>query len=220
MPRINNKIFLMSISGAIAICIIVALGVRVSIKEFKFEQIVQDDYNYYPYNDIEYSNGVFLKVTNSIDIADESEFILKAKITGNREVFYGAVKTQLEILDSIKGDFKEKNAYIYEPVFIVDYPENKAISTFDGYNFLKEGREYILCVKYASDLNTLMYTTPMLGKFPERYDSRDYLVLENMEEKEGLLKYKEYSSCEQLFQNESLKELYFKTLHSLWDLNQ
>jgi hypothetical protein len=154
MVRISNKMFYLLVSGILIVCILLALIVRFTIKEFQFERIVIDDYIYQPYHNIKYSNGIFMEVADSMNIMDESDYILKVRITGVRDVLQGAVRTEIEILDSLKGDFEKGIAYVYEPMAIDNYGVNKMVSTFGGYNFLKEKKDYILCVRYSPELET------------------------------------------------------------------
>lgn len=203
-------------AGVALVSIVIALIVRTTIKEFTFEDIATEEYLYDPYIDVEYSNGAFQEVTPDFNVVDESEYILKVQVTGSRELLEGTVKTQIEILDVMKGTLAEKAGDLYEPIDISMMGYHNSISSFGGYNLLKEGKEYIICVTYSPKLQAFMYVTPMLGKFPKSYDENDYLVIQKTDDKESQLKYQDYNEYEQLFETQEMKELYFKTYESLW----
>jgi hypothetical protein len=225
--KISNRLFISIIASSIAICLLVAIIVRISISKFEYEDILSlsDQMIYYPYIDIKYSNGVFEDVSKVEDSSTLYKYILRGKATGQREVLVGAILTEIEVTDVLRGDIDDKIINIYEPISI-DNSDANTITTFEGYNFIKNNREYIFALY---DLNTdyhniytkgksaiFMYTTPFYGKFPLEYETKDFAVFsESGFDKSAFKYYSGFSNYEQIFRSEEQKSKYFNEYKKL-----
>jgi len=49
----------------------------------------------------------------------KSDYVIRGKITGKREVLQGTVKTEIEVIEEIKGSNHDSIIYVYEPMDIV-----------------------------------------------------------------------------------------------------
>lgn len=225
--KIKNKLFFSIIAISISISLIVAIIVRLSISKFEYEDIFKsaDKMSYYPYTKIEYS-GVFKDVSEKEDTSRLYKYIVKGKATGHREVLEGAILTEIEVTDVLKGDIDKKSIYIYEPISIDSSADITMLTTFAGYNFIKDNKEYIFClcnldkdyynIYTKGKKNIFMYTTPFLGKFPLKYKAEDFAVIsENDFLNETSKKYKEFINYEQIFSSEETKNKYFEEYNKM-----
>ena len=212
----------MFILFVLCIELFIALIVRSSIHSFEYEDINKMEVvYYYPFEDLIYSNGSFKEINDNFNIIDECNYILSGRVTGKREVLQGAIKTQIEILDQLKGTIEEKYIEIYEPISISNHAFN-ALFSFDGYSFLQEDKEYLFCLQ--DDIEGIyMYTTPMLSKFPIVYNASDYLVVTHDEFFNTEQYYNDYTGYEQLFisnDNFIMYQTVYKELMHLYNTNK
>jgi len=209
MKTITNRMFILIIAITIIICILLGVISRASISIYQFEDLTKNasSYRYYLYEDPEYAN-VFLYDYDlrSINMLEESDYIIRGKITGEREVLQGTLKTEIEVIEEIKGTYRDSIIYVYEPIDI----GSNMIITYDGYNFLKEDREYILCLSNLSEESAFLYVTPMLAKFPLNYSEDEFPILSLYEYEEREVYYNEFINAEQVFKTKEEKILYFE----------
>ena len=216
----KNK-FILIIILLLSIGIVSAVYVRNSIYQFTLDTFkdLTPTMTYRPYEDIKYSNGSFLEVNDSLDIIDKCQYIIVGKITSEREVLSGAIKTKVEVLKTLKGDVNANQIYIYEPIDISLTINH--VFTYEGYNLLQSDKEYILCLSNTIE-GVYMFTTPLLAKFPLNHNSEDFLIIseKELEEKSEYINYENY---EQLFPTKERYNLYLSTynkLHKLLDSSQ
>jgi len=55
----------------------------------------------------------------NINMLLKSDYVIRGKITGKREVLQGTVKTEIEVIEEIKGSNHDSIIYVYEPMDIV-----------------------------------------------------------------------------------------------------
>jgi len=224
--KITNKSFLFIITIAISISLIAAIIVRLSISKFEYADIpsLASKITYYPYTEIEYS-GSFKDVSATKDTSTLYKYIVKGKATGHKEILKGAVLTEIEVNNVLQGAINSKYIYIYEPISI-DISNVSMLTTFEGYNFIKDNKEYIFClcdlnkdyynIYTKGKKNIFMYTTPFYGKFPLKYKSEDFAVIsENDFVVEPFKYYNEFSHYEQIFSSQKTKNKYFKEYNRL-----
>ena len=103
---------------------------------------------------------------------------------------------------------------MYEPV---DLQEN-IVCTFEGYNFIKNNKEYIFCLTDLkkgvdnydeNNIKIYNYATPFYGRFPVEYKESDYKVYVENTSKEPKA-YNEFRNCEQAFSSEDRKKLHLQ----------
>lgn len=229
--KISNKLFLLIISTSISICLVGAIVVRLSISKFEYDDIskLSDNMVYCPYTDIEFSSGSFKDVNTIQDTSTLYKYIVKGKATGHKEVLEGAILTEVEVIDVLQGNITSKSIYIYEPVLIT--PELPMLTTFEGYNFIKDKKEYIFClcdlnkdyynVYTKGKKNIYMYTTPFFGKFPLKYSSEDFTVVNEKDFTTKPFKfYSDFRKYEQIFSSEEKKNKYFEEYNRLLKLSK
>ncbi len=219
--NISNKVFFTIIISVISISIAFGLVVRGSIKEYKYNDIFDNSksYSYYPYDSVEYSNGTYIDIDKIEDIDSSYKYIIKGKSLKQRRVLDGAVLTEIQVCDVLKGDISSDRIEIYEPMTV----KGEFLSTFDGYNFIKDEKEYIFCltdlkdgVKNISEDNIKIYNyaTPFYGKFPIEYEESEFKVYIK-DDKAPARMYNEFEGVEQVFSSENRKQLYFKEYNRL-----
>ncbi|WP_455716350.1 hypothetical protein [Anaerosporobacter sp.] len=208
--------FILIVISLLSIGICVALYVRNSIYPFTYDTLkeLSPTLSYHPYEDVMYSNGSFLEMSDSLDIIDKSKYIVIGKVPTEREILSGAIKTKIEIIKTLKGNLNTNEIYIYEPFDIS--LTNNCIFTYEGYNILQSDKEYILCLSDTIK-GVFMFTTPSLAKFPLDYDSDDFLIVTQNELDEDSI-YKNYENYEQLFSTEESYQSYLKTYNKLLKL--
>lgn len=222
--NIKNKTFYSIILVGTLLCIILGIFVRESITEFKFEKIndIAESYSYHPYNSVEYSNGIYVDIDNIQNTNSIYKYIIKGKSTGKRKVVEQSTLTEIQVDTVLKGDINDKIIKIYEPIGF----QGNAISTFDGYNFIQDDKEYIFCltdlkdgVKNHDENNIRIYTysTPFYGKFPINYTDSDFKIYSKSKD-EKPDKYIEFKNIEQVFSSEDRKNLYFQEYYKLINL--
>lgn len=184
------------------IAVILSMFVRRSITVYEFSDIIKNSHEleYTPFLDPLYSNGSFVDNTDNFKIIEDSDYIVIGSAADNREVLEDAVKTRIIIKSVLKGEINEKILDIYEPVAIRNN-FYKLCLTYNGYNFIQDGRNYIFCLKKLEN-NVYMYVTPLYGKFPLNYDEKDFLVVDNRMFDFQEIFYDELMQYEQLFASE------------------
>jgi len=211
MKTITNRIFILIIAITMIICIVLGVISRMSISTYQYEEAIKnaDSYHFYLYENPEFAN-VFLYDYDleSIDMLEESDYIIRGKITGKREVMQGTVKTEIEVVEEMKGSCRESIIYVYEPIDIT-LNDSHMILSYDGYNFLKEDREYILCLAKSAEEGAFLYVTPMFAKFPLNYSEDEFPILSFHESEERDVYYSEFVNAEQIFKTGEEKEFYF-----------
>lgn len=218
--KISNKLFIGIIMLSILSGLVVTMIVRTSITKFEFKDIFNraSTLQYYPYTDVKFSNGSFVDVDTVENTNSIYKYIVRGKTTGKRKVLYGTILTEIKVLQVLKGDIKSKIIYIYEPIAI----ENKSIWTFEGYNFIKENKEYIFCVtdlKNKKEKNTYIYSTPLCGKFPLEYKDTDFQVFseDSVSGKSSEI-YSKFSGYEQIFISKEKKKKYLSEYNKMMKL--
>lgn len=227
--KLKRNLFYITIFLIVFICIISSLILRSSIVEYNYNRFSSEknQYLYYPYKDLKSSGGVFTDISNenNIDMNNFSDYIVKGIATGKHEILEGAVLTQIKITKTIKGNIDNDNIYIYEPISIEMMKNStESLSSFLGYNFIKDNQEYIFCINNFSTIkehvytdkekNSYVYKTPFLAKFPIKYNNSDFKISDENEFNKNKL-YSEYSNYEQIFSSEKNKELYLKCREQL-----
>ncbi|MCY6959657.1 hypothetical protein [Clostridium brassicae] len=224
----KKNLFVIIVTFSLSICLIISIGVRLSISKFEYNDIfnLSNTMTYYPYTEIEYSSGSFKDVSSVKDTNSLYKFIVKGKTTSHREVLSGAVLTEITVLDVLKGNIDSKNIYIYEPIAIHNNNNVAMLSTFEGYNFIKDDKTYIFCLnelekKYYNiytkgKKNIFMYSTPFYGKFPLKYNSNDFAIIDEKEfTTEPFKIYKNFINYEQIFSSPRAKNKYFEEYNRL-----
>ncbi len=222
--NIKNKTFYTIIGAGTLLCLILGLVIRRSITEFKFENISTTyiSSQYYPYNSVEYSNGTYIDIDEIKDIDSLYKVIVKGKCVGDRKVLEGAVLTEVQVDKVLKGDIIGDKINIYEPIGL----QGNIVTTFEGYNFLKENKEYIFCLTDLKEgmknydennIKIYNYVTPFYGKFPIEYKESDFKVYVKNED-EKAKEYNEFQSLEQVFSSEDRKKLYLQEYNRLMKL--
>lgn len=214
--NIENKVFYKIIATGTLLCILLGIAIRFSITEFKLKNISQvcSSYLYCPYNPVEYSNGTYPDIAEIKDADSIYKYIVKGRCTGNRKVLDDAVLTEIQVDDVLKGNVGNKKIKIYEPIGL----GSNTISTFEGYNFIKDHKEYIFCltdlkkgVKNHDENNIKIYNYSILfyGKFPVEYKESDFKVYDD-DKGRAIKKFNEFQDCEQVFLSEDRKKLYLR----------
>lgn len=222
--NIKNKIFYTIMVIGTLLCVFLGILIRGSITEFKFEKIndISNSLSYYPYNSVEYSNGTYMDIDEIKNTDSIYKYIVRGRCTGDRKVLEGAVLTEVQVDEVLKGEISGEKIRIYEPIGL----QGNTISTFDGYNFIKEDKEYIFCLTDLKDgvknydennIKIYNYSTPFYGKFPIEYKESDFKIyVKNKDEKAE--KYNEFQSFEQVFLSEDRKNLYLQEYNRLMKL--
>lgn len=215
MFKKNKFILIIILLLSIGFCL--AVYVRSTIYKFTYDTLKELSLtlSYHPYEDVIYSNGSFLDMTDSKDVIDKSQYIIIGKITTEREILSGAIKTKVDVLKTLKGNLNISQINIYEPLDISLI--NNCIFTYDGYNLLQSGKEYILCLN-DSIKDVFMFTTPLLAKFPLDYNPEDFFII-SQDRIEENSKYTNYENYEQLFSSEDSFNLYLITYNKLLKLS-
>ena len=216
---IKKKFYVLLISLSMLLCVIVAFFVRKSIYIYTFDQIVKDasKLSFVPYEDVLFSNGTFDEVTDTYNVIQASVLIIEGKVTNNRQVLKGAIKTEIEIMKVMKGQINQSTLQVYEPINIS--MRASYISTYDGYNMLKEGKSYYLCLSNVVD-GVYMFTTPMLAKFPVTYEEADFQIISSDVFTQQKTYYNKYMDYEQLFSSEVTYKKYNETYEELVELSK
>lgn len=217
----STKIFFMSIIATIAICLLIGLKVRSSIKDLEFKDISNQS-NQYKYemrpirNDIE---DLDIKSIKN-ELENNSDLIVSGKFTGQRKILYGCVLSEVSVVNKYKGDAKEEYIYLYEPMKYNLFKNNSntkgvAISN-SGYGLMKENKEYIFFLKEESvppgfnelkkSKKSYTYVNDEFSKFSIGYDKTDYKILKATDD----YLYNQVVDCEQVFSNEEAFEFYNK----------
>ena len=222
--NIKNRTFYLIIGIGTLICIIIGIIVRFSITEFKFDSINNkcNSFAYSPYDDIEYSNGTYISVDEVKNTDSIYKYIVKGRCVGNRRVLEDAVLTEVQVDKVLKGDISGGRIKIYEPVGL----QGNTVSTFEGYNFIKDNKDYIFCltdlkegVKNYDENNIKIYnySTPFYGKFPIEYKDNDFIVYIKGD-REKPKEYNEFQNSEQVFSSNDKRNLYFDEYNRLMKL--
>ncbi|MBU5591639.1 hypothetical protein KQI89_07660 [Clostridium sp. MSJ-4] len=222
--NIKNRTFYLIIGIGTLICIIIGIIVRFSITEFKFDSINNkcNSFAYCPYDDIEYSNGTYINVDEAKNTDSIYKYIVKGRCVGNRKVLEDAVLTEVQVDKVLKGDISGGRIKIYEPVGL----QGNTVSTFEGYNFIKDNKDYIFCltdlkegVKNYDENNIKIYnySTPFYGKFPIEYKDSDFIVYIKGD-REKPKEYNEFQNSEQVFSSNDKRNLYFDEYNRLMNL--
>lgn len=233
---INKKIrqynkFIIFIILSIILSLLLAIATRLSIKKITYADIkeINNKFQYQPYEDLLQTNDSFVELSleNNIDVFEISNYIIKGIASGERELLDGVILVEIKVLQSFKGDIKENTIYIYEPVNI-NYRRNKYIGTFEGYNLIKDGKEYIFCLNdlkenpnhnYSqTEENRYIYTNPSIGKFEMNFNADSYPIYENQNAyKQPQSMYRDYINSEQVFKNNKEKENYISIRKNLFN---
>lgn len=222
--NIENKVFYKIIAAGTLLCILLGIAIRFSITEFKLENInnICGVYPYYPYDSVEYSNGTYPDIGEIKDTDSIYKYIVKGRCTGNRKALHDSVLTEIQVDDVLKGNVSNKKIKIYEPIGL----QGNMISTFEGYNFIKDNKEYIFCltdlkkgVKNHDENNIKIYnySTLFYGKFPVEYKESDFKIYIDNGGKENK-KFNEFKDSEQVFSSEDRKKLYLQERSRLMKL--
>lgn len=209
--NINKKTFFLSIIILLFISFIMAMIVRNSVWTFEYKDIFNNCNNiiYYPYTNIEYSNNSFVNVSSIENGENLYKYIVKGKTTGKREVLMGTVVTEIEVIEVYSGNINNKLINIYEPI-AVDSLDIYYLSTFEGCNFIKDNKEYILGLVDSNTEGIYMYATPFWGKFPIGYSKDDFKIVDKGIFDDGNeAKYSSYKDFEQIFESDEMKKKYF-----------
>lgn len=139
--NIKNKVFYTIIVVGTLVCLFIGIVIRNSITECKFNSINHQckSFTYYPYESVEYSNGTYLDIDGIKNTDSIYNYIVKGRSTGHRKVLEGAVLTEIQVDDVLKGNVSNRKIKIYEPIDL----QANMVATFDGYNFIKDNKEYI-----------------------------------------------------------------------------
>ncbi|MDF2884138.1 MAG: hypothetical protein K0R54_4704 [Clostridiaceae bacterium] len=230
--KLKRNLFYIIIFLIVCVGIISSLILRASIIKYDYDTFVSEEnqYLYYPYEDLKHSGGVFTDITteDNIDMNNFSDYIVEGIATGKHEILKGAVLTQIKITKVIKGDIEKENIYIYEPISIeIGKSSSKYLGSMLGYNFIKDNEEYVFCINKFSNIEDHVYTekekksyvyeNPFLAKFPMKYNDSDFKIGEEYEFDTNN-KYNEYANCEQMFSSEKNKKLYFKCREQLMQI--
>lgn len=227
--KISSKIFFIGIIVAIAICSLIGLKVRSSIKDLEFKD-VSNQSNEYTYDmfsaryDIQDLN--IESVKNELE--SESELIVSGKFTGQRKILYGCVLSEVSVVNEYKGDVKAEYIYLYEPIdynlFIDDINSDikGVVFSNSGYGLMKENKEYIFFLKGESappefdelkkSKESYTYVNDEFSKFSIEYNKNDYKVLK-ADDHENL--YNEVIDYEQVFSNEEVLDFYNKVRETI-----
>ncbi|NKF07209.1 hypothetical protein J1C67_11495 [Clostridium gasigenes] len=216
----SSKIFFMGIIGVCAICLLIGIKVRGSIKDLEYKD-VSNQAGEYSYNIRGNTNDVKNLSLDKIkdELENESDVIVTGSFTGKRKMIKESVLSEVSILKTYKGDTKLKNIYIYEPVFsylFIDGPFKGSVISEGGYGLMNEGKEYLLFLKEESNSpefgylkksdKAFTYVNNEFGKLCIEYDKNDYKVVK--ENKDGKDRYNEFKGYEQVISNEEVFDFY------------
>ncbi len=222
----SSKIFFIGIIATVAICLLIGLKVRSSIKDLEFKDISNQSNEYkYEMHPIGNDMGDFNIESIENKLEDESDLIVSGKFTGQRKILYGCVLSEVSIVNKYKGDIKEDYIYIYEPIkynlFKADSNIKGTAISDSGYGLMQENKEYIFFLKEESappEFNELKkskksytYVNNEFGKFPTKYDKDDFKILKVNDNN----LYNEVINCEQVFSNKEMFELYNKVRENI-----
>lgn len=208
-----KKIFSVVTISAIVISLIGAVVVRNSVWKFEYSDVLEraSQMLYYPYPQEDTSNANFIEVSSSTNLEDESQYIIKGKATGKREVLTETVLTEIEVIEVIKGNIQEKIISIYEPIGI----SYNTLSSNNGYNFIKSDKEYILCFKDSKYTDNYLYVSSFCAKFPLEYKEEEFAIINEDIFAEPNIFYENYKNYEQIFKSEEKKNIYFEQYNKL-----
>lgn len=197
--RFDKLFIFLYIMGIMIIAVILSMFVRRSITVYEFTNIIKNSHEleYTPFLDTLYSNGSFVDNADNFKIIEDSDYIVIGSATDNREVLEDAVKTRIIVKSVVKGEINEKMLDIYEPVAIRNN-YYQLFTTYDGYNLIQDGRNYIFCLKKLEN-NVYMYITPLYGKFLLDYEEKDFLIVDKRMFDLQEIYYDEFMQYEQLF---------------------
>lgn len=109
------------------------------------------------------------------DLENISPIIVKVKVNPikERRRFYLCTLTNVEVIEVYNGEVDENNIDIFEPIDISINKENGEIivDSLDGYNWMKESKEYILFLRplkdsnYSNNESVYLPTTTLLSKY-------------------------------------------------------
>ncbi len=206
--NISKHIFIKILSIILFITIIIGLLTRFSIHTYEFYNIYDDasNYIYYPFNDLEYANGYYKKIDSFEALEQQSDYIIRGTVSRDRDVLEGCIKTVINCNSVLKGELSSENISIYEPINL-DTSGAYLFITFDGYNCLKEGNEYLFFLKETDIPDEFMYVYPAFGKFPLDYSTQSFAIIPS---KDKEIIYSTYQNFEQVFQNQKELENYLE----------
>lgn len=123
------------------------------------------------------------------DLEEVSPIIVKVKVESElpRNRYYLTTLTTVRILEVLKGDINKDLISIFEPIDVTNIIDsNDVVTSLDGYNWLKEGNEYILFLRslkdshYSHDSVVYLPTTTILSKYGINRDKASKLDKEKV----------------------------------------
>lgn len=115
-------------------------------------------------------------------LAASSTLVARASCVGNRTLLQDDVLTEMTILEVYEGDgaLAGTTVWVYEPVMVNLFPQNRFVAVDDGYLLMQEGAEYIACltpyeqpegyVYSEREKATYLLTGRQYGKYPLEFE--------------------------------------------------
>ena len=199
MQFIKNKKFTVLIFLFIILSFIIAILTRISInEESNLSEVLQklNNYPFYP----NYEEDI--KMESFKELQEESDIIAIVTPTGDSVILGDSVITKVKVDNILKGECEEY-LNIIEPVSLfyenVEEGNLSYVSSINGYNFMKQNKEYIVLLNKANNVDysdeLYVYHNVYLGKFPKAYKDISYKIYDDIDI------YKTINSYEQVFDN-------------------
>ncbi len=199
MQFIKNKKFTVLIFLFIILSFIIAILTRISInEESNLSEVLQklNNYQFYP----NYEEDI--KMESFKELQEESDIIAIVTPTGDSVILGDSVITKVKVDNILKGECEEY-LNIIEPVSLfyenVEEGNLSYVSSINGYNFMKQNKEYIVLLNKANNVDysdeLYVYHNVYLGKFPKAYKDISYKIYDDIDI------YKTINSYEQVFDN-------------------
>ena len=199
MQFIKNKKFTVLIFLFIILSFIIAILTRISInEESNLSEVLQklNNYPFYP----KYEEDI--KMESFKELQEESDIIAIVTPTGDSVILGDSVITKVKVDNILKGECEEY-LNIIEPVSLfyenVEEGNLSYVSSINGYNFMKQNKEYIVLLNKANNVDysdeLYVYHNVYLGKFPKAYKDISYKIYDDIDI------YKTINSYEQVFDN-------------------
>ena len=199
MQFIKNKKFTVLIFLFIILSFIIAILTRISInEESNLSEVLQklNNYPFYP----NYEEDIKMESFN--ELQEESDIIAIVTPTGDSVILGDSVITKVKVDNILKGECEEY-LNIIEPVSLfyenVEEGNLSYVSSINGYNFMKQNKEYIVLLNKANNVDysdeLYVYHNVYLGKFPKAYKDISYKIYDDIDI------YKTINSYEQVFNN-------------------
>lgn len=199
MQFIKNKKFTVLIFLFIILSFIIAILTRISInEESNLSEVLQklNNYPFYP----NYEEDI--KMESFKELQEDSDIIAIVTPTGDSVILGDSVITKVKVDNILKGECEEY-LNIIEPVSLfyenVEEGNLSYVSSINGYNFMKQNKEYIVLLNKANNVDysdeLYVYHNVYLGKFPKAYKDISYKIYDDIDI------YKTINSYEQVFDN-------------------